>query len=187
MVKFLIPVTLKGYNTTHINNILHKYIKNNPNPKERKSKKWHRDIIDYHIVTDFSNSINYHHLNQFAKTLDIKKKCISIRMHHSLGASSKQLTRFFNVQKNLAFSLENNMINTYVHSNDHESIKSKPLSSLPSAYTVTFSEFKEINSLNRENNYSTDGFVLLNILNKSSSKLIGLNSLSTLFLLVLPQ
>jgi hypothetical protein len=103
---FLHLLTLKEHNKDHINNILHKYIKNTlTNLMERKSKKWHRELIDYHIVTDFSNSINYHHLNNFAKTLDSKKRCISIKMHCSLGASLKQLTRFFDAQKNLSFTL----------------------------------------------------------------------------------
>jgi hypothetical protein len=136
-------LSLKRHNTDYINNILYKYIKNNTNPLVRKSKKWHRDNIDYHIVIDFSNSINYHHLNHFAKTLDTKNKHISIRMHYSLRASSKQLTCFFDVKKNLSFSLENNMVKTYIYTNDHESIASKPLS-LP---LMTTFEFKN-NSLN---------------------------------------
>jgi hypothetical protein len=173
---FLHLLSLRGHNIDHINNILHKYIQNNPNPRERKSKKWHRDLIDYHIVTDFSNSINYHHLNQFAKTLDTKKKCISIRMHHSLDASSKQLTYFFDAQKNLSFSLENNnTINTYIHPNDQEPIKSKSLS-LPSMYSVMFLEFDENESLNQKNNYSVSGYMsfnsLFNFLDNSSSKLM---------------
>jgi hypothetical protein len=46
---FLHLLSLRGHNIDHINNIVHKYIKNNSNPRERKSKKWHRDLIDYHI------------------------------------------------------------------------------------------------------------------------------------------
>jgi hypothetical protein len=128
---FLYLLSLRRHNTDYINNILHRYIKNSHiNPLERKSKKWHKDLIDYHIVTDF-NSINYH-LNNFAKTLDSKKKRISIRMHHSLGASLKQLTRFFDVKKNLSFSLENNnTINTYIHPNDRESVENQPTNQFP--------------------------------------------------------
>jgi hypothetical protein len=75
-------------------------------------------------------------------------------MHRSLGASSKQLTDFFNVQKNQSFSLENNnTINTYIHSNDRELVRSEPISPLPN-YTVTFSKFNEINSSNQNNNFS---------------------------------
>jgi hypothetical protein len=75
-------------------------------------------------------------------------------MHHFLDISSKQLTCFFNVQKNLSFSLENNnTINTYIHSNDREPVKSKPISP-PLIYNVTFLEFDEIDSLNQKNNYS---------------------------------
>jgi hypothetical protein len=103
---------------------------------------------------DFSNSINYHHLNNFAKTLDSKKKHISIKKHHSLGASSKQLTHFFDVQKTLSFSLENNIVNTYIYSNNRKLVRLEPISS-PLAYNVTFSEFDEIDSLNHKNNYST--------------------------------
>jgi hypothetical protein len=118
----------------------------------RKSKKWHRDIIDYHIVIDFSNSINYHHLNHFAKTLDTKNKRISIRIHRSLGASSKQLTRFFDAQKNLSFSLENNKIHTYIHSNDRKPVNTKPISP---PHKVIFPEFNELNLSNWNNNFST--------------------------------
>jgi hypothetical protein len=51
---FLHLLSLRGYNKDHINNILHKYIKNTfINPMERKSKKWHRELIDYHIIIDF--------------------------------------------------------------------------------------------------------------------------------------
>jgi hypothetical protein len=178
---------LRGHNVDYINNILYKYIKNNPNPRERKSKKWHRELIDYHIVTDFSNSINYHHLNQFAKTLDAKKKRISIRMHHSLSTSSKQLTRFFDAQKNLSFSLENNnTINTYIYPNDQKPIRSEPLSP-PLMYSVTFSEFDENDSLNWKNNYSESGYMLFNSLDNSLSKLTSLNNSSMLFYSVLSQ
>jgi hypothetical protein len=148
---FLYLLSLRGYNTDHVNNILHKYIKNNTNLLIRKSKKWHRDIIDYHIVIDFSNSINYHHLNHFAKTLDIKNKYISIIMHYSLGASSKQLTHFFDVQKNLSFSLENNKIHTYIHPNNRKPVSTEPIS--PS-HKVVFPEFDELNSSNWNNNFS---------------------------------
>jgi hypothetical protein len=150
----------------HVNNILHKYIKNNPNLLIRKSKKWHRDNIDYHIIIDFSNSINYHHLNQFAKSLDSKNKCILIKIHYSLGASSKQLTCFFDVQKNLSFTLENNKVNIYIHLNDTEPIKTEPIS--PSLiYNMTFSKFNEFKSLNQKNNYSVS----------SSSDYLSFNSL----------
>jgi hypothetical protein len=149
-------LSLREHNTDHINNILYKYIQNNHNPLERKSKKWYRNNIDYHIVIDFSNSINYHHLNHFAKTLDTKNKHISIRMHRSLGASLKQLTRFFNAQKTLSFSLENNMVKTYIHSNDCEPINTKPLS-FPSLLPIN--AFKQNNSMNWKNNCFTSGFV----------------------------
>jgi hypothetical protein len=177
-------LSLRRHKTDHINNILHKYIKNNTNLLVRKSKKWHRDNIDYHIVTDFFNSINYHHRNHFAKTLDTKNKHILIRMHRSLGASLKQLTCFFDVQKNLSFSLENNMVKTYIHTNDHELISSKPLSPPP---TTAF-EF-ENNSPNQKNNYSTSGsslkwknyFMLNNSLFNSSAKLTSLKDNPTPF------
>jgi hypothetical protein len=113
-------------------------------------------MLDYHIVTDFSNFINYHHLNNFAKTLDSKNKRISIQIYYSLGTSSKQLTHFFDVQKNLSFTLENNNINTYIHVNDKEPIKSKPLSS-PPIYKVMFSKFNKIDLSNQKNNYSASG------------------------------
>jgi hypothetical protein len=149
---FLYLLSLRRHNMDHINNILHKYIKNNTNPLVRKSKKWHRDNIDYHIVIDFSNSINYHYLNHFAKTLGTKNKHISIRMHCSLGASLKQLTRFFDVQKNLSFSLENNKIHTYIHPNDRKPVNTEPIS--PS-HNVASLEFDELNSSNQNNNFST--------------------------------
>jgi hypothetical protein len=150
---FLYLLSLRRHNTDHVKNILYKYIKNNPNPLVRKSKKWHRENINYHIIIDFSNSINYHHLNQFAKLLDSKNKCISIKMHHSLGVSSKQLTCFFDVQKNLSFILENNKVNTYIHSNDTKPIRTELISPLL-IYNMTFSEFNEFESLNQKNNYS---------------------------------
>jgi hypothetical protein len=75
-------------------------------------------------------------------------------MHHSLGASSKQLTRFFDVQKNLSFTLENNnVINTYIHPNDKEPVRSEPISP-PLIYSVTFPEFNEKDSSNWNNNKS---------------------------------
>jgi hypothetical protein len=149
----------------------------------RKSKKWHRDIIDYHIVIDFSNSINYHHLNHFIKTLDTKNKHISIRIHRSLEVSSKQLTRFFDVQKNLSFSLENNIVKTYINVNDHKSVSTEPLSFPP---PVTAFEFKN-NSLNWENNYSMSSYVLNNSLFNSLAKLTSLKSHPMLFFSVSPH
>jgi hypothetical protein len=115
-------------------------------------------------------------------------------MHRSLGASLKQLTRFFNVQKNLSFSLKNNnIINTYIHPNDQELIRSE-LISLPLIYSVTFSEFNENNSLNQKNNYSmssSSDYIsfnsLFNPLVNSPSKLTSLNSPLTLFSSVLSQ
>jgi hypothetical protein len=51
-------------------------------------------------------------------------------------------------KKNLSFSLENNnTVNTYIHPNDQEPIRSKPIS-LPPIYKVTFPEFDENDSLN---------------------------------------
>jgi hypothetical protein len=88
--------------------------------------------------------------------LDSKKKCISIKMHHSLDTSLKQLTCFFDVQKNLSFSLENNTVNTYIYSNNRKPVRSEPIS-LPPAYNITFSEFDEIDSSNQKNNYSMSG------------------------------
>jgi hypothetical protein len=79
-------------------------------------------------------------------------------MYHSLGASSKQLTHFFDAQKNLSFSLENNnIINTYIHSNDREPVRSEPISP-PLNYNVTFSKFNKIDSSNQENNYSVSSW-----------------------------
>jgi hypothetical protein len=76
-------------------------------------------------------AINYHHLNNFAKTLDGKIKQIYMCMHHSLGVSLKQLTRFFDVQKNLSFSLENQKIKTYIHPNNQFSSKKEDYSPYP--------------------------------------------------------
>jgi hypothetical protein len=105
-------------------------------------------------------------------------------MHRSLGASLKQLTRFFDVQKNLSFFLENNnTINTYIHSNDKEPVQSKPIS--PSLiYNVTFLEFNENNLPNQKNNNSVSGlsgYVSFNSLFISLLILTSLNNLSTLF------
>jgi hypothetical protein len=53
-------------------------------------------------------------------------------------------------KKNLFFSLENNnTINTYIHPNDRELVRSKPISPLP-IYNVTFSKFDEIDSSNQK-------------------------------------
>jgi hypothetical protein len=94
-------------------------------------------------------------------------------MHHSLDTSLKQLTCFFDVQKNLSFSLENNnTINTYIHSNDREPIRSEPIFPL-SIYNVTFSKFNENDSSNQKNNNSPFNFPF----NSSPN----INSLSTLF------
>jgi hypothetical protein len=68
------------------------------------------------------------------------------------------------------------MVNTYIHPNDCEPIRSEPLSP-PLMYSVTFPEFRENNSLNQKNNYSTSGFMSFN----SPSKLTSLNSSPTLF------
>jgi hypothetical protein len=106
-------------------------------------------------------------------------------MHHSLGASSKQLTHFFDTQKNLSFSLENNYtVNTYIHSNDWEPIRSEPLSP-PLMYSVTFLEFEENNSLNWKNNYFASDYMSFNSSDNSLSKLTSLNSLPMLFSSVL--
>jgi hypothetical protein len=76
-------------------------------------------------------------------------------MYCSLDASSKQLTHFFDVQKNLSFSLENNnTINTYIHPNDKEPVRFEPISPLL-IYNVTFLKFEEKESMNWKNNYST--------------------------------
>jgi hypothetical protein len=61
-------------------------------------------------------------------------------MHSSLGASSKQLTHFFDAQKNLYFSLENNKTKTYLYLNDVFSIHEKD-NSLSQLYSVTFPKF----------------------------------------------
>jgi hypothetical protein len=96
-------------------------------------------------------------------------------MHRSLDALSKQLTHFFNVQKNLFFSLENNnTINTYIHPNDKESVQSKLIFSL-SIYNVTFPEFDKNASPNQKNNNSASD---------SSDYVSNINSLPTLFSLV---
>jgi hypothetical protein len=103
-------------------------------------------------------------------------------MHHSLDASSKQLTHFFDVQKNLSFSLENNnTINTYIHLNDRESIRSEPLFP-PPMYSVMFLEFNENDLPNWKNNYSMSS---MSSSDNSPSKLTSLNSLPTLFSSVL--
>jgi hypothetical protein len=107
-------------------------------------------------------------------------------MHHSLDTSSKQLTCFFNVQKNLSFSLENT-INTYIHPNDKKPNRFEPLSSSLN-YKVIFPKFNEKDSLNQKNNYSANsssGYVLNNSLFNSLDKI---NSTTAVFSLVfLPQ
>jgi hypothetical protein len=77
------------------------------------------------------------------------------RMHHFLGVSLKQLTRFFDMQKNLSFSLENNTVNTYIYPNNKKPVRLKPISP-PPAYNVTFSKFDKIDLLNQKNNYSVN-------------------------------
>jgi hypothetical protein len=107
-------------------------------------------------------------------------------MHRSLGASSKQLTRFFNAQKNLSFSLENNTINTYIHSNDQEPIRSKPISPSPT-YSVIFPKFNKNNSPNQKNNYSMSGlssYMSFNFSVNFLSKLTSLKNPLMLFSLV---
>jgi hypothetical protein len=96
-------------------------------------------------------------------------------MHRSLGASLKQLTRFFDVQKNLTLSLENNNINTYIHPNDREPVQSEPLSPSP-IYSVTFSEFDEKDSPNQKNNNFTSGFVSFNSLSNINNLLMLFSS-----------
>jgi hypothetical protein len=94
------------------------------------------------------------------------------------------------VQKNLSFSLENNnIVNIYIHPNDQEPIRSKPISS-PPTYSVTFPEFDENHSPNQKNNYFTSGsssYMSFNSLVNSLSKLTNLNSPSTLFSSVFSQ
>jgi hypothetical protein len=112
-------------------------------------------------------------------------------MHYSLGASSKQLTHFFNAQKNLSFFLENNnTVNTYIYSNDREPIRSESFSP-PLMYSVTFLEFDEKDSSNQKNNYSASSYMSFNSSFNSSnnfqSKLTSLNSSPTLFSPVLSQ
>jgi hypothetical protein len=64
-------------------------------------------------------------------------------MHSSLGVSLKQLTHFFNVQKNLYFSLENNKTKKYLYSNDVFSICKKDDSFLL-IYSVLFPKFDNL-------------------------------------------
>jgi hypothetical protein len=103
-------------------------------------------------------------------------------MHCSLDTSSKQLTRFFDVQKNLSFSLENKTIKTYIHSNDREPINSKLLSSLPSTFSIIINVFEKNNSVKWKNNCSVSGFLSNNSLDNSLTE--NLKSVPTPFSLV---
>jgi hypothetical protein len=80
-------------------------------------------------------------------------------MHCSLGTSSKQLTCFFDAQKNLSFSLENETIKIYIHSNDREPINTEPLSPLPSTSPISINTFKKNNSVKQKNNCFASGLL----------------------------
>jgi hypothetical protein len=66
-------------------------------------------------------------------------------------------THFFDTQKNLSFSLENNnIVKTYIHPNNKEPIRLE-LISFSSIYNVTFSKFDEFESSNQKNNNFVSG------------------------------
>jgi hypothetical protein len=90
-------------------------------------------------------------------------------MHRSLDASSKQLTCFFDAQKNLSFSLENNTVKTYIHANDQNPISTEVLSSFssPPSSPIPINIFEKNNLTKWKNYFSMSGFMSNNSLTTS--------------------